>query len=391
VGWREAIFGKRDAVPAPQRMVGFPTDGGLVGAGVTATTALGLSAVWRCLDILSNGVSQLEWREERGNLELPPSRLVNRPMGFGTRREWTSYIVSVLALYDISYLLKVGGTDAEGVPIGLLPLDPDQVSPDTTVPSISPLLPSPTYNIGVRRGVPADNLVIVRRSPMPGVSEYSAGVIKMARITFAAAIAAEGYASRYWQAGGSTQTVLESDQQIPQTTKDHLSDAFRERKGRGPDYTPILDGGLKVHELGADPTASAATEARREQVADIGRYFGIPTAILNAPAGDTETYNTTEAQGLHLVTYTLRNYIQAIEDAITDQLPGGRRMRMETEPLTRSTQLSHAQALQLAVGGPWMTQQEARDAWRLPPREDPIIPLAGQQPATLAKAGFEDG
>ena len=38
---------------------------------------------------------------------------------------------------------------------------------------------------------------------------------------------------------------------------------------------------------------------------------------------------------MDLVRYTLQNYIGAIEDAITDQLPGGRHMQMDTWTLTR--------------------------------------------------------
>src|SRR6185369_15242213 len=123
----ESASSSRDMFPTPQRMVGFSSDGGLVGAGVTGTTSLGLSAVWRCLDILSNGVSQLEWTERRGNLELPLSRLVVRPQAERTRREWTSLVVSTLALYDVCYLLKVG-EDSEGVPMSLLYIDPSLIS-----------------------------------------------------------------------------------------------------------------------------------------------------------------------------------------------------------------------------------------------------------------------
>jgi HK97 family phage portal protein len=316
-------------------------------------------------------VAQLDWSERRGNLELPPSRIVRRPFSRATRREWVSYVVATLALYDVAYLLKVGGEDAEGVPVGLLPLDPTQVMPKTQGTSISPFLLGESYLVGSTE-VPADRLVILRRSPTPGADEVTGGVIRLARTEFAAAIAASNYASRYWQAGGSPTTVLESDQQIPDAIASQMSDRWRERRSRGPDYAPVLSGGVKAREMGADVTNQAAVEARREQVADIGRYFGIPTAILNAPAGDSETYATTEAQGIHLVTYTLRNYIQAIEDAISDQLPGGRVMRMDTYQITKGTQLSQAQTLQLATGGKaWMTPDEARELLGLPPAEDP--------------------
>jgi HK97 family phage portal protein len=391
MGLRDAIFGRRDAAPAPVRMIGFTSDGGLLPGGVTAATALGLSSVWRSLDVLSNGTSQLPWREVLGNLELPPSRLVIRPLGFGTRREWVSYVTSVLALYDIAYLLKVGGYDREGVPMGLLPLDPGQVMPVLATQTISPFLPAASYWVGTTE-VPEDRLVILHRSPLPGVTESTMGVIRLARITFAAAIAAENYASRYWQAGGSPTTVLETDATVPDPIAQQLSDRWAERRRRGPDYAPVMDRGLKARDMGVDPMTTAAVEARREQVADIGRYFGLPTRLLNAPTGDSETYTSTPAANQDLVRFTLQNFIGAIEDAISDQLPGGRRMEMPPERLTRGTQYEQAQALNLATGNrPWMTPDEARDYVGLPPIESPDSLNPPAPVPVIASGGIQHG
>jgi phage portal protein BeeE len=349
----DILFGQRDAASTPVRMIGFPSDGGLVGSGVTATTALGLSAVWRCLDILSNGVSQLEWRERRGNLDLPPSRIVRRPQKDYTRREWTSLVVSTLALYDVTYLLKAG-EDAEGVPLSLIYTQPGIVMPAASAFGNIGLLPPSEYWVGQERR-PADDLVILRRSPQPGISEDLGGVIRLARIEFAAALAAAGYASRYWQAGGPTDRALVSEGNLPDTVARENSERWAERRSKGPDHVPVLTGGMKYETYGVDPTAEAAVEARREQVADIGRYFGVPTRILNAPTGDTETYATSESGNQDLVRYTLQNYIGALEDGISDQLPGGRRIEMDTR-------LTGNKAV--------MLPEEAREWLGLPPLED---------------------
>lgn len=365
------IFGKRDTLTNPVQLVGFPSDGGLTAGGVTASTTLGLSAVWRCIDILSNGVSQLEWRERRGTLDLPLSRVVLRPQAQRTRREWVSLVVSTLALFDVCYLYKAGGTDSEGVPMGLWYLDPSIVMPGTTdiFTQLFTLPPSEYFVSGQR--VSADDIVALHRSPQPTISDSTGGIINIARTTFAAALAAERYASRYWQAGGSPTTVLETEQRLTPTQVTETSEAWAEKRSRGPDYAPVLSGGLKARSFGADPTSESAVEARRELVADIGRYFGVPTRILNAPTGDSETYTSTPAANQDLIRYTLQNYIGAIEDGITDLLPGGRRMEMVTRKLTAGTQYEQAQAFQLAVGKPWMTAEEARDEIGLPPVENP--------------------
>lgn len=370
-------------------MIGFASDGGLVGAGVSATTTLGLSAVWRCVDILSNGVSQLQWRERRGTLDMPLSRIVNRPSATFTRREWVSLVVSTLALYDVAYLLKIGPTDSEGVPMGLLPLAPGVVQPTTTGDwDAYSVLPADEYYVGQTK-LPADRLVILRRSPQPGIGDTMGGVLNMARATFATAIAAESYASRYWQAGGPTTRSLETDANMPDNIAQALSSRWAERRAKGPDYVPVLTGGLKYKEHGIDPTSESAVTARRELVADLARYFGVPTRIVNAPTGDSETYSSSESANLDLVRFTLQNYIGAIEDGISDQLPGGRRMVMDIGPLTHGPSLARAQAFQLATAGKaWMTPEDVRDELGLPPVEDAAVlnpapvaaPLGGNQP-----------
>lgn len=373
-------------------MVGFPSDGGLLTSGVTGTTALGLSAVWRCLDILSNGVTQLQWEERRGNLNLPPSRLVQQPLQNCTRRDWTSYVVRSLALYDIAYLWHVGGYDAEGVPVGLWPVSPSYVTTTQTSYPILPFVTPDIYYIGTEK-VPRENICILRRGTNVGIADWAAGIISIARIKFAETLAADAYASRYWQAGGSPTTVLETDADLNDTEANELSDRWLEKRSRGPDHAPVMSSGIKAHAMGADPTAQAAVEARRELVADIGRYFGIPSHILNSPQGDSETYHNSESGNLNLLRYTLQNYIDAIQDGISELLPGGRHVVMDTRPLLYSTQLARAQSFQLLTGGKAILDvDEAREELGLPPAEAPdrLNPPNEASPPEYVSAGGPD-
>jgi HK97 family phage portal protein len=225
------------------------------------------------------------------------------------------------------------------------------------------------------------------------VTDSQGGIINLARVTFAAAIAAEGYASRYWQAGGPVDRALVSDAAMPDSIAKENSERWGERRSKGPDYVPVLTGGMKYETYGVDPTAEAAVEARREQVADIGRYFGVPTRILNAPTGDSETYSSSEMGNQDLVRYTLQNYIGAIEDAITDLLPGGRHMAMDTRRLTTGTQLAQAQALQLLTGNKAvMLPEEAREWLGLAPMENPDeLNPPPPTPVVVASGGQSNG
>ena len=64
--------------------------------------------------------------------------------------------------------------------------------------------------------------------------------------------------------------------------------------------------------------------------------------------------------------------IGAIEDAISDQLPGGRRLFIDTFRLTRGTMSEEAQAYQLFTANKAvMTPDEVRERMGLPPVENP--------------------
>jgi phage portal protein BeeE len=305
-----------------------------------------------------------------------------------------SYQVAAMALYDVAYALKVGGTDSEGVPFELLPISPTLVMPAIVPTDPYGIVPPVQYTVGATL-VPADQLVVMRRVATPGLAENIGGVIRTARITFAAHLAAEGYASRYWQAGGSPTTVLETDQAITAEIGQSISDLWYTKRSRGPDYAPVLPAGLKARSFGADPTAESAVEARRDMVADIGRYFGIPSHVLNAPSGDSQTYRSSPTANMDLIRYTLQNYIGAIEDAISDQLPGGRHVVMDTRELTRDTMLNTATSLQMMTGGKAiMTADEAREYLGLPPVESPDTlnpPVPAPVPVMAAPGGAQNG
>jgi len=363
----------RDVVPTPIRVIGMSSDGGLVGSGVTSLTILGLSAVARCLDILTNAISQLEWYERRGTLDLPLSRIVAQPHPEMTRRDWTSYVVASMALWDRSYLLPTGGEDSEGVPLNLLPLDPSMVMPasiDDGLRMVSPL-PAAEYWVNQTK-INSRDLVILNRSPIPGVSEATMGIIRLFRTKFAEALAADNYSSRYWQAGGPMDRALETDANIPETQAMRLSEDWGNRRSKGPDHWPVLTNGLKARQYGVDPTAQSAVDARKELVADVARAFGIPTDKVNAPAGDSETYKSSEPANMDLWRFTLSNYAGAIQDAISSKLPGGRRMYMDPWPIVAPPTATLGQYYQLATGGKaWLLPEEVRDRLGLPPVEDP--------------------
>lgn len=364
--------------------------GSWYGLGAGEAAAVGLSALWRGMTLICDALGSrwTRWIEYDGNEPIPLSRLAIRPAARLTRRRWVWRVVAAEILYNRCPLWMVGGLDDEGVPWSLVPVPPDSVNPDGPIDEL--LITGPTrYRVG-HTVVSAEELTFVYRAELPSVPPHMAGLLELARRVFQQAIAADVAAARYWARGGSPTDVITTDQVItgPQATE--IEERWLDKRATG---RPVVIGrGGKAEPYGADPTSATAVEARRELVADVGRLIGVGPHLLNAPAGDSMTYSTTESEGRAFVRYTLSGYADPIADTISDLLPGdnetGRRIEIDTDAFERPGMLERFQAYQLGLSNGWLELPEIRTDERRPPMaESPASPPA---PAPGAEEELED-
>lgn len=364
---------------------------------VDGTSVLGLSAVVRCVTLIADTVADCPWLELAGPEDAPvrltSSRLVRRPMQTMTRREWTWRVAATLALYNVCHLLYVGGYDEEGVPWSLLPLPPAAITPADPLQDPWGLAPPRYYMVG-DRFLPASAITVIRRSPWPSVPDHLSGIIRLAKRSFGAALAAETHHARFWQSGGPTTTILKTEQEIDDDDAADIRQRWVDARAYGADWPAVLGKGADAKPFGADPTTADATAARDSIVADLGRYFGVTVRALNAPRlGDSDTYANIEDEAVDLERYTLRGYIGPIQDGVSDLLPGdyidGRRMRMDTTRLTQGNLESRARAWSLLVGqgGAIFDLDEARRlGFGQPPRTAEQL-AAAATPAAVPAGG----
>lgn len=330
---------------------------------VSASTVTAVSAVWRAVTLISDLVASFPWGEWVDDDKLDaPHRLVRRPLATMTRREWTWRVVATEALHSTVYLLHTGGYDrTDGSPFSLLPLPP------ATVYAVNPdpwgILPASQYVVAGQQ-VREDQLTIIRRAPLPGISDELAGVLNIARRQFAAYLAADTHMARYWQNGGPVVTQITTEQALDDGEAEAIAARWQQRRQLGADYPAVFGKGAHAEAWGADPTTESAVDARRDMTAEVGRYFGLPTRILNAPALDSETYANVEADAVDLHRYCLSGYMGPVEDAITDLLDGdselGHRMVMDPTWFLQGDLTSRATAWAAIVGAEIADTDEAR-------------------------------
>src|SRR5215831_6610950 len=156
--------------------------------------ALGVSAIWRCVTLIADAISDMPWTEWNGDgadaVQIAPSRLTRRPLATQTRRWWTWRVVATEALFNTAYCLHTGGYDSRGQPWSLLPIPPAAIMP-TRIPDPWGLLPPTEFLIAGAMKVTDSQLTAIHRAPVPNIPDYLAGILDIARRQFTAYLAAD--------------------------------------------------------------------------------------------------------------------------------------------------------------------------------------------------------
>jgi phage portal protein BeeE len=338
---------------------------------------VGVGAVWACVRVIADAVSVGPWTEWRGLEQLEPSRLVQSPTRRYTRHEWSWRVAATLALYNVCAVQLVGGSDSEGVPWSVVPLAPGSWQRE-----------GEGWRVNGEKVAP-DLVRVIRRASLPGLNDQAQELVRLARADFEAAWAAADYVASYWAEGGRPPvTLLRTDQDLTESQAQTIRERWIAERLKGPHNPAVLARGADARPFGADASGSEAVEARRELVADVARWFGVPPHLVNAPAASGAlTYVNTEAAGVAFVSYTLLAYTTPMADLISSLLPGGymtgRRVQIDLRHLTRPEQEARFRAYESALRAGWMTVDEVRLAEGMAPLGGSAAELpAPSSPAT---------
>jgi HK97 family phage portal protein len=142
----------------------------------------------------------------------------------------------------------------------------------------------------------------------------------------------------------------------------------------GPDNSggiAFITGGLSFSPLSM-PLADAEFVAQRQlSTAEICRIFRIPNWMVGAPSGDSMTYSNVESQAQAFVTFSLRPWLVAIEQAISadpDISPSTIYLEFLTDALLRGDSKTRSEVYSAALDPEtgWMTRDEVRRLENLP-------------------------
>lgn len=338
------------------------------GEWVTPDSAMRLSAVFAAVNLLSSTFLMLPpivYRRLTGNeRERDPGhnlydRLRDEPNRSQTGEEYREMQMVHLLMRGNSYseIIATGGDPVSE----LLPLHPDHVTP-FWAPDGRRAYDYRPYDKPAR---------VILQSEMHHVMDYSLDGLKgLTRITqhrlaVGKYAAVTKYGARVFKNDARPGYALRHPGNLSIEAQDRLiAQQEKRHRAEGQHSVGILEEGMEIQEVGITPVDAQHIETLKMSIADIARVFNrVPLHML----GEMEraTYSNIEEQALEYVIYSLMPFIKKFEGAIKRDLltPTGRKTHFVeylVDALLRGDTKSRYEALFRAVGGPWMTRDEAR-------------------------------
>lgn len=229
------------------------------------------------------------------------------------------------------------------------------------------------------------------------------GVRSMSVIAYGAknaignALAMDDYSGKFFANGAHPSFILEAATKMGEEQIARLQTAFQNKYSGSENFhrTPlVLTEGLKARELSLSAEDAQLLEARKFQVVDIARAFGVPPHMIGETTGASAVGAGYEQQARDFVMHTLRLHLKRLEQELNRKLfvrDTGKFVRFDLSDLIEGDSKAQAEYNRAALGGPgtgfgWATVNEIRKTKGLPPVEggdvifDPSKPQATPQP-----------
>ena len=262
-------------------------------AGVRVDThnAQTLSAVWACVSILSNGLSQLPiglYKREGDNITPVTDHPVSDLFTLGFNADLSAFMgmyagQSQISLRGNSYLeIERSG---DGTPSALHLLETDATWPviDETLPRLIVDHYQTTFNGTTRQLIPED-VVHVRGHAERGV--FGRSPITAAREAIGLALAQEKFGAKFFgndaKSGGY---FIQPAVTNVRSAKQQADSIVNEQGGPERSHIPkVLDPGVKFIPTMISPEDSQFLGSRAFQIGEIGRFFDVPLIFLDSSA-----------------------------------------------------------------------------------------------------------
>jgi phage portal protein, HK97 family len=178
-------------------------------------------------------------------------------------------------------------------------------------------------------------------------------------------IEATSFGNEFFSKKGNLKAVIETDQFLSDDQYNNISTRVAQNHG-----TPILEGGLKYHQLTLSPESAQMLETKTYSIQDIARIFNVPPHLLSDLS--RSTFSNIEHQDIQFVKYSLRPAIKRYETELEKKLffddeRGYVSIDFNLEGLLRGDTNSRGNYYQKAITNGWLSRNEVREIENLNP------------------------
>lgn len=292
-------------------------------AGVTVTpeSALGVAALYACVQVLSQDVAKLPLityrRLKRGKERATDWTgyrvLHDSPNPEMTSYEWREYITSHVAAWGNAYS-EIDWSNS-GTVRGLWPLRPDRMRISR---KNGKLLYHYTVPNGQEQTLQAWRIHHVRGLGFDGVQGWSP--VRMAMQTIGLNMAAEEYGARWYAGGGQPRVIAVHPGKLSPGAQDRLKSSLDSSMAglSNSHRIKVLEEGVQLHKVGVPADEAQFIESQDMGAHQIARFYRMPPhkiALLK-----NATFSNIEHQSIEYVTDTLQPWLVRHEQALSRDL-----------------------------------------------------------------------
>ena len=357
----------------------------LAGPPVSARSALAIADAYACVRVLADSAASLPLKVFRRRPDGTRERvrnatadLLNGPAPAVTQAAFIGHLMLCLALWGNAYVGVFRDQDGAVQQLGLI--HPEHV----WVRVIGGL---PLYNVTLAGGEvqtvgPADLIHVRSNLSLDGITGLSPVQQAREALGLSRALAQQGSASAANGARLAGVLTVEGGGADEDDLMANLAKNFSARHV-GPENAgrfAVLTSAVTFTPVQM-PLSDAQFLGQREfSTREVCRLFGVPPWMVGASSGDSLTYSNTAEQARSFVTFSLRPWLVAIEQALagnSELFPGSTYPAFELDGLLRGDPsvraAVYAQALNPATG--WMTRDEVRALEDLPAEPNVATPM----------------
>ena len=339
--------------------------------------ALALSAVYRCVEVITNGVASLPiklYRVDEKGFKYEVKNDLSYILSKRPNKKMNAYTFYKLMMKDVlmagnAYALIM--RDGKNV-VGLQYIPAGLVSPIDKIDHIEYMV------TGIKGTVRQEDMIHILNYSDNGVIGIS--VLAHARRVLGIADSGDKAAENFYKSGGCTSGFLKMTGPSSGKQRDEILSAWQQATGgpnNGPNGIPVLTSNVDYTQLSVDPADAQLLESRQFSVVEICRFFGVsPSMAFDLSHA---SYNNSEMAELAFLNDTLRPILTKIEMELEIKLfnrEDNMDIKFDVNELLRTDKKSQAEYFQKLFNMGTMSPNDIRKELDLEPVEGGDIYVA---------------